>query len=510
VDVFSGLLQGFSVALTPLNLLFGFLGAVIGTVIGILPGLGPLGTMALLLSLTYGLDPTAGMILFAGIYFGAMYGGSTTSILLNIPGEAASVITVIEGYRMARRGRAGAALAVAAVGSFAAGTISLFGLSLIAPSLARAALTFGPPEYFTVALAGLVIMSRLTGGDLMKSLLMIAVGLALGTVGMETVAGYMRYTFKQPLLAQGIDFLPVAMGLFGISEVLVTVEEDAGRRELQRVRFRELWPTLVEWRRSFWPIIRGSFIGFFVGLVPGPSPVISTMVSYSVERKLDRYGEFGRGSIEGVAGPEAANNASVGAAYVPLMALGIPFTPVMAVVMAVLIINGISPGPLLMKEKPDLFWGVIASMYIGNFMLLIFNLPLVGVFANIIRTPLYLLMPIVMLLCLVGVYSVNTSLLDLWLMIGFGVLGYLLRRLKYDLAPMILALVLGPMMERSFREAMMISRGDLAVFVSRPISAAILAVGALAVAAPALVRLLKPATRRAAAPGESRPHPPRG
>ena len=495
MDLFGGLLHGFSVALTPINLLFGFLGAVIGTIIGILPGLGPLGTMALLLSLTYGFDPTAGMILFAGIYFGAMYGGSTTSILLNIPGEAASVITVIEGYQMARRGRAGAALAVAAVGSFVAGTISLIGLSFLAPTLANAALKFGPAEYFTVALVGLVVMSRLTGGNLLKSLMMIALGLALGTVGMETVAGYMRYTFGQPLLAQGIDFLPVAMGLFGISEVLVTAEEPP-EHAASKVRFRELWPTLVEWKRSFWPMIRGSFIGFFVGLIPGPSPVISTMVSYSVERKLDKHGEFGKGAIEGVAGPEAANNAAVGGAYVPLMALGIPFTPAMAVVMAVLLIHGINPGPLLMSEKPDLFWGVIASMYIGNFMLLIFNLPLVGVFANIIRTPLYLLMPVVLLLCLVGVYSVNNSVLDIWLMTGFGLLGYLLRRLKYDLAPLVLALVLGPMMERSFREAMMISRGDLAVFLTRPISGTILFVGVLVLVGPILIAWIRPLISR--------------
>ncbi|HBB17907.1 MAG: transporter [Syntrophus sp. RIFOXYC2_FULL_54_9] len=498
MDLFSGLIHGFSVALTPMNLLFGFLGAVIGTIIGILPGLGPLGTMALLLSLTYGFDPTAGMILFAGIYFGAMYGGSTTSILLNIPGEAASVITVIEGYQMARRGRAGAALAVAAIGSFVAGTISLIGLSFLAPSLAMAALKFGPPEYLAVALVGLMIMSRLTGGNLLKSLMMIALGLALGTVGMETVAGYMRYTFGQPLLAQGIDFLPVAMGLFGISEVLVTAEEPAGNMQLQKVRFWELWPTLMEWKRSFGPIIRGSFIGFFVGLVPGPSPVIATMVSYSVESKLDKHGEFGKGAIEGVAGPEAANNAAVGGAYVPLMALGIPFTPAMAVVMAVLLIHGINPGPLLMSEKPDLFWGVIASMYIGNFMLLIFNLPLVGVFANIIRTPLYLLMPIVLLLCLVGVYSVNNSILDIWLMTGFGLLGYLLRRLKYDLAPLVLALVLGPMMERSFREAMMISRGDLSVFLKRPISGTILLIGAIVLVAPLLIAWIKPLISRKA------------
>jgi putative tricarboxylic transport membrane protein len=497
MDAFGGLFHGFAVALSPINLFFGFLGAVIGTIIGILPGLGPLGTMALLLSLTYGFDPTAGMILFAGIYFGAMYGGSTTSILLNIPGEAASVITVLEGYKMAKRGRAGAALAVAAVGSFIAGTISILALSFMAPSLAMAALKFGPAEYFTVALVGLMIMSRLQGGNLLKSLMMITVGLALGTVGMETVAGYMRFTFGQQLLAQGIDFLPVAMGLFGISEVLVTAEEPEENVSLQTVKFRELWPTVVEWRRSFWPMIRGSFIGFFTGLVPGPSPVIATMVSYSVERRLDKHGEFGKGAIEGVAGPEAANNAAVGGAYVPLMALGIPFTPAMAVVMAVLLIHGISPGPTLISEKPDLFWGVIASMYIGNFMLLIFNLPLVGVFANIIKTPLYLLMPIVTLLCLIGVYSINNSILDVWLMIGFGLLGYVMRRLKYDSAPLVLALVLGPMMERSFREAMMISKGDLTVFLTRPISATLLVVGIIVMALPPAIAALR---RRSAGP----------
>jgi len=428
-----------------------------------------------------------------------MYGGSTTSILLNIPGEAASVVTVLEGYRMARKGRAGAALAVSAVGSFIAGSISILFLSFMAPTLANAALKFGPAEYFTVSLVGLLIMSRLTGGNLLKSLMMIGIGLALGTVGMETVAGYMRYTFKQPLLAQGIDFLPVAMGLFGISEVLVTAEEPKENVSLQTVKFRELWPTLIEWRRSFWPMIRGSFIGFFTGLVPGPSPVIATMLSYSMERRLDKHGEFGTGAIEGVAGPEAANNAAVGGAYVPLMALGIPFTPAMAVVMAVLLIHGISPGPTLISEKPDLFWGVIASMYIGNAMLLIFNLPLVGVFANIIRTPLHILMPVVLLFCLVGVYSINNSVLDIWLMIGFGFLGYLMRRLKYDSAPLVLALVLGPMMERSFREAMMISKGDLAVFVTRPISVALLIVGVAVTVVPSAVSALRARSARRAA-----------
>ncbi len=491
MDIFSGLLQGFSVALSPVNLLFGFVGAVIGTIIGILPGIGPLGTMALLLSLTYGLDPVTGMILFAGIYFGAMYGGSTTSILLNIPGEAASVVTMLEGYKMAQKGRAGAALAVAAVGSFVAGTLSLLGLSFLAPTLALAALKFGPWEYFSVALAGLMIMSRLQGGNLLRSLMMMSLGLCLGTVGMETVAGYMRFTFGEQELAQGVDFLPAAMGLFGIASVLAAAESPAGRASIQKVRLRELWPTLQEWRRSGWPMVRGSFIGFFTGLIPGPSPVIATMISYDVERRLDRKGEFGNGAIEGVAGPEAANNAAVGGAYVPLMALGIPFTPAMAMVMAVLLIKGISPGPTLMSQHADLFWGVIASMYIGNCMLLIFNLPMAGVFANIIRTPLHILMPLVLLLCVVGVYSVSNSMFDVSLMIGFGLLGYIMEKLKYSPAPLVLALVLGPVMERTFRESMMISRGDLTSFVTRPISATILVVGVLVLVLPLLVAFFR-------------------
>ena len=494
MDIFSGLLQGFAVALSPINLLFAFLGAVIGTIIGILPGIGPLGTMALLLSITYGLDPVTGMILFAGIYFGAMYGGSTTSILLNIPGEAASVVTTFEGYQMARNGRAGAALSVAAVGSFIAGTLSLLGLSFMAPTLAEAALKFGPWEYFSVALAGLMIMSRLQGGNLLRSLMMISFGLTLGTVGMETVAGYMRFTFGLQELAQGVDFLPAAMGLFGIASVLAAAETRMNGVTLQTVKLRELWPTRTEWRRSMWPMIRGSFIGFFTGLIPGPSPVIATMISYDVERRLDKNKQFGHGAIEGVAGPEAANNAAVGGAYVPLMALGIPFTPAMAMVMAVLLIHGISPGPTLISEHPNLFWGVIASMYIGNCMLLVFNLPMAGVFANIIRTPLHILMPAVLLLCVVGVYSVSNSIFDVLLMIGFGLLGYVMEKLQYSPAPLVLALVLGPVMERTFRESMMISRGDLSSFVTRPISGTILAIGVLVLLLPPLLGLYKRAT----------------
>ena len=500
MDIFSGLLQGFAIALTPINLLFAFLGAVIGTIIGILPGIGPLGTMALLLSVTYGLDPVTGMILFAGIYFGAMYGGSTTSILLNIPGEAASVVTTIEGYQMARNGRAGAALSVAAVGSFIAGTLSLLGLSFMAPTLAEAALKFGPWEYFAVALSGLMIMSRLQGGNLLRSLMMISFGLTLGTVGMETVAGYMRYTFGQQELAQGVDFLPAAMGLFGVASVLAAAETRMSRMTLHTVRLRELWPTRSEWRRSTWPMIRGSFIGFFTGLIPGPSPVIATMISYDVERRLDKNGQFGKGAIEGVAGPEAANNAAVGGAYVPLMALGIPFTPAMAMVMAVLLIHGISPGPTLISQHANLFWGVIASMYIGNCMLLVFNLPMAGIFANIIRTPLHILMPLVLLLCVIGVYSVSNSIFDVALMIGFGVLGYVMEKLNYSPAPLVLALVLGPVMERTFRESMMISRGDLTSFVTRPISGTILAIGVLVLVVPPLLALYKKRAARRVKP----------
>jgi len=489
--MFDGLMHGFSVALTPGNLFFAFIGAVVGTIIGILPGLGPLGTMALLLSLTYGMSPVSGMIMFAGIYYGAMYGGSTTSILLNIPGEAASVVTTLEGYQMAKKGRGGAALSAAAVGSFFAGTVSIVLLSFVATPLAAAALKFGPAEYFAVAVAGLLILARLQGESVVKSFIMIALGLAVGTVGMDGVYGSMRFTFGANSLTQGIDFLPVAMGLFGIAEVIATLEEPKGSVSLISVKFRELWPTKAEWIRTIWPTIRGTFIGFVNGLIPGPSPVISTMVSYSVERRLSKHGDFGTGAIEGVAGPEAANNAAVGGAYVPLLALGIPFTPAMAVVMAVLMIHGISPGPLLMRDHPDVFWGVIASMYIGNAMLLVLNLPLVGVFANIIKTPLHILMPLVLMLCLVGAYSVNNSFLDIWLMLAFGIFGYFMRKVDFDTAPMVLALVLGPMMERSFREAMMISRGDLTVFATRPISAVLISIGLLVLIAPGILMFLK-------------------
>jgi putative tricarboxylic transport membrane protein len=426
--------------------------------------------MAILLSFTLSLDATGAMILFAGIYYGAMYGGSTTSILLNIPGEAASVVTCIDGYKMARKGRAGAALTVSAVGSFIAGTISIFGLMIAASMLANVALQFGPPEFVAIGVSGLVLLVRLSGGSLLHSFIMILLGMAVATVGLDFVTGIERFTFGIYELGQGIEFLPVAMGLFGIAEVLETAETRAYVQDVLKVRLRELLPTRQEWKKSGGPIVRGSFLGFIIGLIPGPSPVIATFVSYLTEKKLSNHPEeFGNGAIEGVAGPEAANNAAVGGAYVPLMALGIPFTPAMAVVLGALMLHNITPGPNLINEKPELFWGVIASMYIGNVMLLILNLPLVNLFVSILKVPKQILLPVIVLLCLVGVYSVNASPVDLLVLAVFGFIGYILRGLGFQPAPLILAMVVGPMIETALRQSLKMTGGNIGGLVFRPI-----------------------------------------
>ena len=469
-EITQGLLGGFSAALKPLYFFYALAGTVLGTITGVLPGLGPLGAMAILLSFTLKMDATAAMILFAGIYYGAMYGGSTTSILLNIPGEAASVVTCIDGYQMARKGRAGAALTVAAVGSFIAGTISILGLTVVALYLSDIALRFGPAEFLAIGVCGLMFLIRMTGGSLLQSLIMTLIGMALGTVGIDFLTGAERFTYRINELGQGIEFLPVAMGIFGIAEVLLSVQGKAVPQKARKVRLRELLPTVQEWKRAVPPMFRGSVMGFFMGLVPGPSPIISTFVSYFTEKRLSKHpDEFGRGAIEAVAGPESANNAAVGGAYVPLFALGIPFTPAMAMVLGALMLHGLTPGPNLMVEKADLFWVVIASMYIGNFMLIVLNLPLVNVFVNILRVPQRILMPVIVLLCLIGVYSVNASLLDLLLLAVFGFIGYILRQAGFQVAPLILALVIGPMIETSLRQALKISGGNLAEVVCRPI-----------------------------------------
>ncbi|HET7875834.1 MAG TPA: tripartite tricarboxylate transporter permease [Methylomirabilota bacterium] len=496
-----GLLYGFTVALTPENLLACFVGVLIGTVVGVLPGIGPLGAMALLLPSTFAMSPSTALIMLVGIYYGAMYGGSTTSILVNVPGEVASVITAIDGYQMARRGRAGAALAVSAVGSFVAGTLGVLGLILFATILAEAALRFGPPEYFALTVFGLVVLSRLTGGSLVRSWLMVGLGLTLGSVGMEPISGVSRFTFGSVTLSQGIELVPVAMGLFGIAEILTLAEARGGLPRAIGVRLRELLPTREEWRRATPPILRGSVLGFLVGLIPGPAAVVSTFLSYTVERRLARHPEeFGRGAIQGVAGPEAANNGATGGALVPLLALGIPFAPATAVLLGALVIHGIQPGPLLMSQRPEVFWGLAASMYIGNAILLILNLPLIGLFVRVLRLPQHLLLSLVVLLCFVGTYSVNNSLLDLWVLVGMGVLGYLLRKLGFEPAVVILALVLGPMLEKTLRQTLFMARGDWGSILLRPLTLALLLAGGLVLVGPELYRgLRRLAARRSSA-----------
>jgi putative tricarboxylic transport membrane protein len=462
--------------------------------IGILPGIGPIAGIALLIPATFSLEPTSAIIMLAGIYYGAMYGGSTTSILLNVPGETASVITCIDGYRMAQKGRAGPALAICAIGSFIAGTIGIFGLVLLAPPLARAALAFGPPEYFSLMVFGFIILSNVTGASLIKSLMMALVGLIIGTVGLDPVTGVARFTFESVSLLSGVEFVAVAIGLFGIGEVLANVEKPAEMMEGKVLvpSMRELYPSLQDLRASIRAILRGAGIGFGVGLVPGPAPVIATYASYMVERKISKHPEeFGKGAIEGVAGPEAANNAACQAAFIPLFVLGIPFAPPTAILLGALLIHGVNPGPMLIGEHPELFWGVIASMYIGNFILLLLNLPFVPLFANILRIPKTILLPLVILFCITGMYSVNNSVFDIWMMLLFGGLGFLMSKRKFEGAPLLLGLVLGPKMEVAFRQSLMISHGAFGIFVDRPISLAFLLSTLLFLIVPVVKLLIK-------------------
>ena len=487
-----GLLYGFAVALTPTNLFACFFGVVVGTIVGILPGIGPVGAMALLLPSTFALQPATALIMLAGIYYGAMYGGSTTSILVNVPGEAGSVVTAIDGYQMTRQGRAGAALAVSAVGSFVAGSLGVVGIVLASSWLADQALRFGPPEYFALAVAGLLLLSRLSGGSVMHAFVLVAIGLALGTVGMEPISAIRRFTFGSTQLSQGIELVPVIMGLYGIAEVLLIAESSVRKTHIVTVRLRELLPTPTEWKRSAWPIARGSVVGFLTGLIPGPGAVLSTFISYTLERKISKTPErFGKGAIEGVAGPEAANNGATAGAMVPLLSLGIPFSPATAILLGALVITGIQPGPLLISQRPEVFWGVVASMYVGNFILLILNLPLVGLFVSVLRLPQHVLATLVLLLCLVGAYSLNNSQLDLWVLVVFGIFGYGLRKLSIDPSPLVVALVLGPLMEKTLRQSLFMARGDWLQIVGRPLTLALLLLGALALIAPLIARLLR-------------------
>jgi len=490
MDILSLLGSGFAVALTPTNVVYGLLGALIGTAIGVLPGLGPPATIALLLPVTYGMPPTSAVILLAGIFYGAMYGGSTTSILLNIPGEAATVVTCLDGYEMARRGRAGAALAVSAIGSFVAGTLSIVGLMLLAPPLAAFALKFGAPENTALLVLGLMMVGYLGGGSTAKALIMAVVGLLLGTVGLDPIMGTPRFTYGVFKLSEGFQFILVAMGLFGIGEVLVNYERPVAP-EVVRTRIAGLLGTREDWRAARAPVARGSLIGFLIGVLPGGGATISSFLTYALEKRLSRHPErFGHGAIEGVAAPEAANNAAATSSFIPLLTLGIPGNASIALIFAALLIHGIRPGPLLVTEQPQVFWGLIASMYLGNAVLLVLNLPLIRLWVKLLQVPYRLLGPLILVFVLVGAYSVNNSATDVGIVVVFGALGWLMRRFGFEPAPLVLAMILGPQLEASLRRSLIYSHGDLGVFVERPISAALLAVAGLLVLLPLARALL--------------------
>jgi putative tricarboxylic transport membrane protein len=471
VEILQNLFYGFSVAFHPMNLLCCFLGTLMGTLVGVLPGIGPIGAISILLPATFRMEPISAIIMLAGIYYGAMYGGSTTSILVNIPGEAASVVTCLDGYEMAKQGRAGAALGIAAFGSFIAGTLGIIGLMIFAAPLAKFALRFGPPEYFGVILLGLTLLMYLSHGSMLKALMMGALGLILSCVGLDHIHGTPRMTFNLLQLWDGIDMVPLAMGVFGISEILINSEE-SGAPEILKTKIKNLFPSLSDWAQSKGAILRGSVLGFFLGILPGGGAVISSFVSYGLEKRISKEPEkFGKGAIAGVAGPESANNSATAGAFVPLFTLGIPANAVMALLFGALVIHGMRPGPFLIKDHPDLFWGIISSMYIGNVMLLVLNLPLIPLWVQVLKVPYRILFPLILLFCIIGAYSLKNGVFEVLLMFIFGGVGYLFRKFDYEPAPLLLAFVLGPMFETNLRQSLTLSKGSFSIFFNRPISA---------------------------------------
>ena len=499
MDFLSHLSLGFSIAFTPFNLMMAVAGVMIGMLIGALPGVGPPSGVAMLLPLTFGMDPTSGIIMLAALYAGTMYGGTITSVLINTPGESASVVTCLDGYQMALQGRAGPALGIAAFGSFIAGTFSVVMLMLLSPPLAAAALRFGPPEIFTLLLLGFTMITYLGSGSRLKAVAMALVGMFLGTIGLDPVTGVGRYTFDTATLSDGVGLVPMIMGLFGVSEVLLNVEAGI-TQEVFQTRIGSLLPTRSDWKESAGPIARGSLLGFVLGILPGVGAIIPTFVSYALEKRLSRTPErFGRGAIEGVAGPESANNAATGGSMIPLLTLGIAPNVVMAVLLGAFLVHGVQPGPLMLREHPDLFWGVVASMYVGNIMLLILNLPLIGLWVQILRMPYGVLFPLILLVCVVGVYGVSVNVWDIVIMLGFGVAGYLLRKTGYEPAPLVLAFVLGRLAEESIRQSLLLSRGRLGILVERPIAAAFLVATAAVILLPLVLPRLRALLARAAA-----------
>ena len=491
MDFYSQILQGFYITFQPTNLFLCFFGCLLGTLVGVLPGLGPTAAIALLLPTTFHFTPVSAIITLCGIYYGAMYGGSTTSILVNIPGEAASVITTLDGYKMALDGRAGPALGIAAFGSYIAGTLSIVGLMFLAPLLARGALAFGPPEYFSLMCLGLTILIYLASGSMVKALMMAALGLIVGCIGADMLTNVHRFTLGIPELMDGVGLIPLVMGLFGISEVLLNIEVQV-KQEILKGKIKNLLPNLQEWKDSAKPIIRGSLLGFLLGILPGAGPAIASFVSYAVEKRVSRHPEkFGQGAIEGVAGPESANNAATGGSFIPLFSLGIPSNSVMAILLGALMIHGVIPGPNLVQQNPDLFWGVVASMYVGNIMLLVLNLPLIGFWVKLLKVPYAILFPLILLFCLIGAYTASNKIVDVYIMIFFGLMGYLLRKYRYEAAPLILAFVLGPMLEDALRQSLIISEGSLRIFFARPISGTILVFTILLLFSPLLPKIRK-------------------
>ncbi|TAD91562.1 MAG: tripartite tricarboxylate transporter permease [Alphaproteobacteria bacterium] len=476
MDIFANLLHGFAIAASPLNLFFCLIGALLGTLIGVLPGIGPVATIAMLLPITFNLEPVSALIMLAGIFYGAQYGGSTTAILVNMPGEASSVVTAIDGYQMARRGRAGPALAIAAIGSFIAGSFATILVAVLGAPLTRAAQQFGPAEYFSLMVLGLIAAIVLASGSVIKAIGMVFLGLLLGTVGTDIETGQERMTFGIPELSDGIGFVTIAMGVFGIAEILKNLEQTLSRTVLNQ-KITGLMPTLRDMKEAAPAIARGTVLGSILGVLPGGGATLSAFAAYSLEKKVSKNkAEFGRGAIAGVAAPESANNAGAQTSFIPLLTLGIPPNAVMALMVGALTIHGITPGPQVMTKQPDLFWGLIASMWIGNVMLVIINLPLVGLWVKLLQVPYRLLFPAILLFCGIGVYSLNNSAFDIFAVAAFGLFGYVLLKFGFEGAPLLLGFVLSPLLEENLRRALRLSRGDPWVFLERPISATLLAV----------------------------------
>lgn len=488
---FQPVLDGFATVFEPINLLYCLIGVVIGMLVGVLPGLGPAATIAILLPLTYGIDSVTAIIMLAGIFYGAQYGGTITSVLLRLPGEASSVVTVFDGYALAKRGRAGTALGIAAIGSFIGGTVSIIGLTFFAPLVAGWALRFGPAEYAALALLGILLVATISNGSKIKAIIAAAVGLLLATVGRDPFTGTERFTFDVLQLADGLDFVPIAMGLFGLGEILYSLEERHRAETIAPAAVADVWPKQADLRRSSGAFARGSVLGFLLGLLPGGGATISSMAGYAVEKKVSKDpSRFGHGAVEGVAGPETANNAAATSSFIPLLTLGIPANATMALMFGALLIQGITPGPQLVDQEPELFWGVINSMYVGNALLLIMSLPLVGLFVRVLRVRAAILAPITALITLVGAYTINNSVFDVGLVVAFGVVGYLMKKFGFEPGPLVLAFVLGALLESSIRRGLLLFDGDPTGFVTRPISGALIALVVIVIALPAIRKVV--------------------